>query len=198
MEDKDSGRSFFIEEGSEDKNREYIEEPSGCYFVHGIKGWSRGERPSVYGGEISISLHKDGLTVPLRPYGYVIKLESGSIISAQDRDVATKYGDGGFKKKSIAAKTTTYRTYLESELEDLMNNTRSGSHNEIVVDGLKVEIVGAYTIKGMKGVDGLKSFRKACHKNGLRIMEINNVVGVHHDAATKPTKKDELFNSSSF
>ena len=119
--------------------REWINKP---IFIRGIPPWERGTPVILPPGEISVSLHREGFK-PLRPYGFILDLLPGAIISAFDRDVCSdKNGD----KKCLSLQTShkKYRNYREDELEELLKNTKIGGHNEIWIDSNKADIVGAY------------------------------------------------------
>lgn len=149
-----------------------ITPPEDWYFMHGIKDWKKDHLIGIRSPEISCSLHKDGFTRPLRPYGYILALDQGSISRAYDRDVTSHY-DGNFKKiLSEGTRQKKYNSYSEKELDLLAKNTRKDSHNELWVNGEKTEIIGAYIMKDAMGISGNQSFIKACRKAGIPVREI--------------------------
>ena len=62
-----------------EEHEEIIEPPVGTYFIHGVKTWSKENSLSIRSPEISVSVQEDGKTVPLRPYGYRLKVYKGAI-----------------------------------------------------------------------------------------------------------------------
>jgi len=153
-----------------EKQKEFIEAPEGCYFIHGVKGWTKKHTIGIRTPEISCSLQKDNHTQPIRPYGYILKLYKGAIVSAFDKDVTSRYGDINFKKRlSEQTEQKKYRNYGENELDALIKNTQKNSHNELWVKGEMVEIIGAYVKKTEKEAAGVKAFVKACRKENIPI-----------------------------
>jgi hypothetical protein len=118
--------------------------PEDTYFIRGLQEWSKFYPIDLIDPEISVSLQKDGYTLPLRPFGYVIEVEKGGIMNAFDRDVTSKIIQG---KKTFAPWTDrNWREYKEDEMHILMENTRKGSHNEIWVRSRCATIVGGYVV----------------------------------------------------
>ena len=143
---------------------EWINKP---IFIRGIPPWEHGTPIRLPVGEISVSLHREGL-VPLRPYGYIIAIRPGAVIAAFDRDVCSdKNGD----KKCISQQTAhkKYRNYQEYELEELLNNTRLGKHNEIWIDTNKADIIGAYITEVSPG---WRQFQYDMQRAGISIQKI--------------------------
>ena len=153
-----------------EKHEEFIETPEGCYFIHGVKDWTKKHSIGIRTPEISCSLQKDEYTQPIRPYGYILKLDKGAVTSAYDKDVTSRYYDTSFKKKlSEQTEQKKYRDYGEAELDALIENTQKNSHNELWVDGEMVEITGAYVKKSEEDIPGVKAFIKACRKENVPI-----------------------------
>ena len=144
--------------------KEWLNNP---IFIRGIPPWEKNTPVMLPPGEISVSLHKPGLT-PLRPYGYVLKVHPGGIIAAFDRDVCS---DKNGNNKCISQKTShkQYRNYGECELDQLLANTRPGFHNEIWIDSDKADIIGAY-VTGIS--PGWKQFKNDVMKRGLKVQSI--------------------------
>lgn len=156
-----------------EKQGEFIEAPEGCYFIHGVKDWTKKHTIGIRTPEISCSLQKDNRTQPIRPYGYVLKLDKGAVTSAYDKDVTSHYRDTDFKKRlSEQTEQKKYRDYSEDELDALMENTREKSHNELWVNGEKAEIIGAYIRKIENTSPGTKEFIKACEKENIPIHRV--------------------------
>ncbi len=164
---------FAPESGSEndiEKQKEFIETPKGCYFVHGVKDWTKKHSIGIRTPEISCSLQQDERTQPIRPYGYILKLDKGAIASAYDKDVTSRYYDTSFKKRlSEQTDQKKYRNYSENELDALIENTQKNSHNELWVNGEKVEITGAYVKKSEEVAPGVKAFINACREKNIPI-----------------------------
>ena len=153
-----------------EKQEEYIEAPEGCYFIHGVQEWTKKHAIGIRTPEISCSLQKDENTQPIRPYGYILKLDKGAIASAYDKDVTSRYYDTSFKKKlSEQTEQKKYREYDEDELDTLIENTQKNSHNELWVNGEMIEITGAYVKKTEEDALGVKAFIKACRKENIPI-----------------------------
>src|SRR5258706_3422490 len=152
-----------------DLHPETITPPKESYFLRGIRNWTPNEDLKINMPEISISLQRDGQTLPLRSYGYILEIDKGGIVSAYDRDVTSEYIENG--KKGLAERSTKNdtKTYSEEELDDLLQNTKSGSHNELVVRGDKVGITKAYVLEGAKRIKGLRKFKKDCLSKGIEI-----------------------------
>lgn len=152
------------------KQEEFIEAPKGCYFIHGVKDWTKKHTIGIRTPEISCSLQKDEHTQPIRPYGYVLKLDKGAIGAAYDKDVTSCYYDTSFKKKlSEQTEQKKHRNYGEDGLNALIENTQKNSHNELWVNGEMVEITGAYVKKTKEDVLGVKAFIRACRKENIPI-----------------------------
>ncbi len=149
--------------------KETIEPPKDTYFIHGVKQWSKENRTGIRSPEISVSLQKDGSTKPLRPYGYILKIDKGAISMAFDRDVASQYNENYRKESKLQSTGLKRRQSSENELQKLIANTKIGSHNEIWVKGDKVEIVGAYITEEMPSSPGAKAFLKDCQKNNISV-----------------------------
>jgi len=159
-----------LENSVEKTEEEIIKAPEGCYFIHGVTNWTKDNSIGIRTPEISCSLQKDEYTRPLKPYGYILQLTKGSIISAYDRDVASKYNDNSFTKSlSWQTNQKKLKNYSEENLDILIANTRQGNHNELFVKGEKVEIVGAYVDKSKSGSAGIKVFIKACKSENIQI-----------------------------
>ncbi len=156
--------------GDMEKQGEFIKAPGGCYFIHGVKDWTKKHSIGIQIPEISCSLQKDERTQPIRPYGYILKLHKGAITAAYDKDVTSRYYDTNFKKQlSEQTEQKKYKQYAVDELNALMENTQKKSHNELWVDGEMVEIVGAYVNKSEINAPGIKAFIKACQKDNIPI-----------------------------
>ena len=153
-----------------EEQQDYIKVPDECYFIHGVKDWTKKHSIGVRTPEISCSLQKDTHTQPIRPYGYILKLDKGAISGAYDRDVTSRYHDTSFKKKlSEQTRGKQYKNYNEDELEDLIENTKKKSHNELWVDGEMVEVIGAYVNKKKMEASGTRAFIKACNRDNVSI-----------------------------
>lgn len=153
-----------------EKQEKFIEAPEGCYFIHGVKGWTKKHSIGIRTPEISCSLQKDEHSQPIRPYGYVLQLDKGAITSAYDKDVTSRYYDTSFKKRlSEQTEQKKYRNYDEGELDALIENTQKNSHNELWVNGEMVEIIGAYVKKSEEDALGTKAFIKACGKENIPV-----------------------------
>jgi hypothetical protein len=166
--------NFFAPESKSEsdikKQETFVKAPKGCYFIHGVKDWSKQCGIGIRTPEISCSLQKDKHTQPIRPYGYILKLDKGAISSAYDRDVTSRYYDNNFKKKlSEQTERKKYKNYGEAELDILIENTQKNSHNELWVNGEMVEIIGAYVKKSEEDIPGVKAFIKACGKENIPI-----------------------------
>lgn len=122
---------------------EFIEPPAGCYFIRGIKDWKRDQGFGLRGGEISVSLHRDGHTVPFRDYGFVISIEEAGLLGAYPADVTSRVvrGHKEFSRQSDARQWPD----LKHDLDALIEATPPGKHNELFVDALLAEIVGVFT-----------------------------------------------------
>lgn len=156
-------------EEPEQPKQEEILPPAGTFFIRGVSNWTAGKDTSINYEQISISLHKDGQTTPIRPYGFILKLDPGAIVNAYDRDITTEASfREGTKFIAERAKKKT-REYTEEELGELMENTSQSKHNEIIVKGNKVEVIGAYIIEDTKGVPGIRKFRQYCSEKGFTI-----------------------------
>jgi len=164
--------TLFTPEGENDieKQEGFVEAPEGCYFIHGVKDWTKKHSIGIRTPEISCSLQKDKHTQPIRPYGYIVRLDKGAITSAFDKDVASRYHDTSFKKQlNEQTEQKKYRSYAEDELDVLIKNTQKKSHNELWVNGEMVEITGAYVKKSEENTHGTKAFIKACRKENIPI-----------------------------
>jgi hypothetical protein len=153
-----------------EKQEEFIEAPKDCYFIHGVKDWSKKHNIGIRTPEISCSLQKDGHTQAIRPYGYILRLNKGAIISAYDTDVTSRYYGSNFKKRlSEQTEQKKYRNYAEGELDALIENTQKNSHNELWVNGEMIKIAGVYVKKSEGDAPGAKAFIKACRKESIPI-----------------------------
>lgn len=61
------------------------------------------------------------------------------------------------------------RQYNENGLQELIANTKFGSHNEVWIKGNKIEIVGAYLKEETLSAPGAKAFLKACQKDNIPV-----------------------------
>lgn len=136
--------------------------PPETYFIYGLSHWSKEFILGIIHPEISISLQKDGYTQPLRPLGFILKVNS--ILAAFDRDVSSKLIDG---KKEFSPWSPKSRNY--SDLSELINNTRRKSHNELWASSSEVEIIGGYI------VGKSKSFEKRMITAGYSIHYLNDL-----------------------
>jgi hypothetical protein len=143
-----------------------ITPPPSTYFIHGLPYWSKDFFVDLMYSEVSVSIQKDGFTVPLRPLGFILEIQKGGIISAFDKDVASKLVDG---KKVLSIFSRISKTYSETELDALVFNTPRGKHNELWVDSSKAEIVGGYTL------GNTNSFEKAMKRADLDVHHITNI-----------------------
>lgn len=151
-------------------NVETIQPPVDCYFIHGVKDWDKKRRPAISVPEVSCSIQKDGHTKPLRPYGYILRLQKGAVINAFDRDVTSRYCDASFKKElGEQTRLKKYRNYSENELSELVENTPRNSHNELWVNGEMAEIAGGYVSKAGIDAPGVKAFIKTCGEEGIPV-----------------------------
>lgn len=148
---------------------EIINPPQDWYFIHGVKDWSSKDRIRVLSPEISGSLQKDGYTKPLRPYGYILKVDKGGISRAFSRDVTSEYGENYKKQLSKQGKARKRKQYNENDLQALVDDTREGTHNELWFTGDKVEIVGSYITERGRQDPGAKAFLKECRKQNLQV-----------------------------
>ena len=153
-----------------------VKPPEGCYFIHCIKSWSKNEYFGIKTPEISCSLQKDSYTIPLRPYGYILKIDKGAVICAFDRDVTSKYNEN-WQKFSAARQNKKIGRYSESELEELIKNTKENSHNELWIRGEMIQIIGAYVVKKKVVSPGTKVFIKSCRKADILIHWIKREKG---------------------
>ncbi|MCX6763530.1 MAG: hypothetical protein NTZ97_02240 [Candidatus Moranbacteria bacterium] len=164
---------FFIPKLEKVENiepQELIQPPKDCYFIHGVKDWSKESSIGVRTPEISCSLQKDNFTKPIRSYGYILKLDKGAITSAYNKDVTSQYSDTSFKKNlSEQSNQKKFKRYSEENLEELIEDTQKNSHNELWVNGELVEIIGAYVVKNENNIPGIKAFIKVCHEKGIPI-----------------------------
>ncbi len=178
-----------------DLHPETITPPTGSYFLRGIRNWTPNEDLKINMPEVSISLQKDGKTLPLRPYGYILEIDKGGIVKAYDRDVTSEYTEEG--KKGLAERSTKNdtRTYTENELEDLIRNTKSGFHNELIVNGNEIGITKAYVLEGAKKIKGLRKFKKDCVLKGIEIHIIpkllkSNIETPKQETTNAPIEED--------
>lgn len=148
---------------------ETINLPEDCYFIHGVTQWSKNNAIGIKAPEISCSIQKDGFSMPLRPYGYILKIDKGAISRAFDTDVSSKYKENWEKELSEQTELKKYKNYQEDEFEELIQNTKKNSHNELWVNGEKVEIVGAYIKKEENNLPGTTAFIKACNNSNIPI-----------------------------
>lgn len=147
-----------------------ITPPNGSFFIHGIRGFGAGSGFMVgqFGRgceEVSISLQADGLTLPLRPYGYIIEVDNGAIVKASARDMSTMLL-GGVKHATVERGDS----YDETQLTDLLAMTKRGGHNEITVLRNGVEVAGAYVVEGSEtGIPGIRKFLQACREKKMPV-----------------------------
>lgn len=146
---------------------ELIKTPEDSYFIHGVEPWDRNKRIGIFNTEISVSLQKDGFTNPLRPYGFVLSIEKGGIRKAFPRDVASRRGD--WAEKELKETSPQVGEFSEDDLEKLLSETPIGKHNELWVNGEKINIVGSYIDKSRMTDPGAKQFLKAVKEVGLEI-----------------------------
>ena len=156
------------EEESEQQG-ELVEPPEGAYFIHGVRTWSKNETIGIRSPEISGSLQVDGITKPIRPYGYRLRVDKGGLSSAFAEDVTSEFGDGYKKRLKRQSSGIKRRQYEEDELSELVDNTKIGSHNELWLIGNMIEIVGAYITEDGMSAPGAQAFLKACRKDGISI-----------------------------
>lgn len=149
-----------------------ITPPEGSYFIHGLGGWSKKSAPAIIKEEeISVSLQQDGKTEPIRPFGYIVRLDRGSIRHAASRDLTSRVGEDGQKVPTVSRGLR----YDEERLDELIEDTARGKHNELIVDVLKVGVEEAYVLEDSAGTPGVNAFRKACQERGIRIRVIPRV-----------------------
>jgi len=156
-----------------------IATPKGSYFIHGFKNWKKSNSIGNFPPEICVSLQKDGNTNPLRNYGFILDIDKGGVINGYDRDVASKHlGGSKIIDQKSPANLRNLREYKEDELESLVENTRTGTHNEIWINSEFAEITKAYIVEKLSAIgyrpseNGIKSFLKACEKENLEIYRI--------------------------
>jgi hypothetical protein len=113
------------------------------YFIHGFKTWERNGYFKLR-GEISISLHKEGHTKPLRDFGFILSIDLEHIIAAFDCDITSKVENG--KRVLSWQSKRGAKNYDKTNLDQLIKNTPKGKHNELWVCGENVEIIGGYYI----------------------------------------------------
>lgn len=147
-----------------------IHPPEGTSFIHGIHHWSKNHLVDFVHPEISVSIHKEGHTLPLRPIGFIVSIKEGGVNAAFDRDTASKLIAG---KKQFSIYSRKLRNYLVSEFNQLIANTRKGKHNELWVESDKVEILSGYSIGNNK------TFEKAMNKFGYEVFKICSVLGTY-------------------
>jgi hypothetical protein len=148
---------------------ETITTPEGTYFIHGVKQWSKKDRIGIRSPEVSASLQKDNVTEPLRPYGYILKVDKGAISGAFDRDVTSDYNERYEKELKPQSAGRKCRQYNENELQELIANTKTGSHNEIWIRGDQAEVVGAYITEEALSSPGAKAFLKTCQRDNIPV-----------------------------
>ncbi|RIH85266.1 hypothetical protein Mterra_01755 [Calidithermus terrae] len=139
--------------------------PDNSLFIHGVWRWDRHRLLGVLVPEICVSLHLEGRTQPLRPYGYVLRLYRGAIRCAFDRDVGSVRRGGWL---TLPGPRPALRYYLEDELAELLARTRPGGHNELWVRAARAEIVGGYLLEGSQAA-GATAFRRACLRAGWAV-----------------------------
>lgn len=137
--------------------------PDNTCFIHGLKTWDRNGCFNLV-GEISVSLHQEGYTTPLRDFGFVIALKE--IIAAFACDITSKIENG--KKVLSWQSRRGVRRYDETCLDQLIQNTSKGRHNELWVASEKIEIIGGYYIG-----EGHDLFKKAMTRKGLPLERFN-------------------------
>ena len=148
---------------------EEIVEPPNTYLIHGVKQWSNKNRIGIRSPEVSASLQKDNFTEPLYPYGYILKVDKGAISGAFDQDVTSAYNEKYEKELKPQSAGRKRRQYSETDLQELITNTKVGSHNEVWVKGDQVEIVGAYVTEESLSAPGAKAFLKACQQDNIPV-----------------------------
>jgi len=116
-----------------------------------------------------VSLQRDNVTKPLRPYGYILRVERGAISGAFDRDVTSAYNGRGEKELKPQSAGRKRRQYGEGDLQELIANTGTGSHNELWVKGDRVEIIGAYITEEALSAPGARAFLKACQRDDIPV-----------------------------
>lgn len=154
-----------------------IQAPESTYFVHGVKAWSKEDKIGIRNLEVSASLQKDNFTKPIRPYGYILKIDKGAISIAFDRDVSSEYNENGKKELKTQSAGRKRRKYTEDELQDLIANTKAGSHNEVWTRGDGIEIIGGYITEDALSAAGAKSFLKSCQRNSIPVRIIKEESG---------------------
>lgn len=145
-----------------------IKPPNNCIFIHGVRKWNKNKSIGFFYPEISISLHEPGYTIPVKPYGFILKLYNGAIIKSFDKDVTSKYNENYQKIFSEQTKHKKFINY-EYNLEKLIENTAWQNHNEIWCYHHLIEIVGAYIYKKDRGY---AAFIKECNKQNIPIERI--------------------------
>jgi len=104
--------------------------------------------------------------MPIRAYGFILKLDKDAIIAAFDTDVTSCYVNGSFQKGfSTQTENKKFRQYSEFELDLLISNTPLKYHNELWINAEKATITGAYLIDTDEPVAGKKQFLKTCAKS---------------------------------
>lgn len=144
---------------------EFIRIPVDCCFIRGVKDWKRNDGLGLRYGEISVSLHKEGRTVPFRDYGYVLAIEKDGITAAYPSDVTSFVEDG---YKVISNRNRNWIDFKD-DLEALIQATPIGKHNELFVNALKAEIVGVYAA-GPGPSSGRRAFLSACKQKNLPLI----------------------------
>jgi len=135
------------------------------YYIHGLKDWTKKSIFGRFSPQISISLNHDYYTVPLYPYGYIVTIiDPKCIVSSFDTDVSSELNSFGNKVFSRLTKDKWFKDYYD-DLDNLIRNTKHGSHNEIWIRSCHVKIIGIYINK--ENVPGLKSFKKAARKRNF-------------------------------
>ncbi len=146
----------------------FIPTPHESFFIHGVNGWSKHHRFGILEAEVSVSLHENGRTKPLRPYGYVLQIRKNGTRACFDRDATSTHGSVGSKRSKFINRGGL-RDYGEEELNELIQNTRSGTHNEIWARSNSLQIVGVYLCEWGKGSPGSKSFLSVAQTHKLPI-----------------------------
>ena len=159
-----------LENFNNESGAEKIKTPQGSYFIHGLKTWNEKSSIGIRQPEISCSLQLDKKTNPIRPVGYILEIDNGGIVHSFDRDTTSTI-DENFQK-ILKDNSPTLKDYSENDLDKLLQNTKNGSHNEIWVNGLSVDIVGAYVVQKEEEIAGVKKFIKACKDASIEVHTI--------------------------
>jgi len=150
---------------------EFISAPGSSYFLHGFRTWNSYSSFQMFEPEMSCSLQLDGYTKPFRPFGVIISIEVGGLITGFDQDVASILLDGQkmFGHHSIS---TNFNSYCEEEMSTLINKTHKHRHNELWVIADAIHIIGAYCIANTKDIVGVKAFRRECQERKIELRSV--------------------------